>query len=50
MEYPVAEAIVNSNKNLGIIRISQDILGIDLSSLGVSIGKDKTIVAKVPFK
>lgn len=40
-EYPVAEAIVNSNKNLGIIRISQDILGIDLSSLGVSIGLKK---------
>lgn len=40
-EYPVAEAIVNSNKNLGIIRISQDILGIDLSSLGVSIGIKK---------
>ena len=40
-EYPVAQAIVNSNPSLGIIRISQDILGVDLSELGVSIGIKK---------
>lgn len=37
-EYPVAQSIVASNSNLGIIHISQDILGVDLSELGVSIG------------
>lgn len=40
-EYPVAQSIVNSNSSLGIIRISQDILGVDLSELGVSIGIKK---------
>ena len=40
-EYPVAQAIVSSNPSLGIIRISQDILGVDLSELGVSIGIKK---------
>ncbi len=37
-ELPVAESIVKSNSNLGIIHISQDVLGLDLSELGVSIG------------
>ncbi|MFA6829475.1 MAG: transporter substrate-binding domain-containing protein [Bacilli bacterium] len=43
-EYPVAQSIVNSNTDLGIIRMNQEILGVDLSSLGVSIGvrKDDT--------
>ncbi|MCR5787113.1 MAG: transporter substrate-binding domain-containing protein [Acholeplasmatales bacterium] len=41
-EYPVAQAIVKANSNLGIIRINQDILGEDnLSELGVSIGVKK---------
>lgn len=40
-EYPVAQAIVQSNSDLGIIHISQDVLGIDLSELGVSIGVRK---------
>lgn len=40
-EYPVAQAIVGSNKSLGIVRISQDILGEYLSELGVSIGIKK---------
>lgn len=41
-EYPVAEAIVKANSNLGIVRIDQTILGEEqLAELGVSIGIKK---------
>ena len=40
-ELPVAQSIVKSNSNLGIIHINQSILGVDLSELGVSIGIKK---------
>lgn len=40
-EYPVAQAIVGSNAELGVIRIDQGVLGVDLASLGVSIGVRK---------
>ncbi len=41
-EYPVAQALVKANSNLGIIRIDQSILGEDkLAELGVSIGIKK---------
>jgi putative lysine transport system substrate-binding protein len=43
-ELPVAQSIVNSYDDLGIVYIDQSVLGVDLSSLGVSIGvrKDDT--------
>lgn len=40
-ELPVAQSIVNANSSLGIIRIDQSVLGVDLSELGVSIGIKK---------
>ena len=41
-EYPVAQSIVKTNPNLGIVRINQNILGNEkLSELGVSIGVKK---------
>ena len=46
-ELPVAEAIVAANSNLGIVHINQDVLGLDLKELGVSIGikKGNTLLA-----
>ena len=43
-EYPVAQSIVKNYSSLGIIHMNQDILGVDLSELGVSVGvrKDDT--------
>ncbi len=43
-ELPVAQSIVKNYDDLGIIHMNQDILGVDLSDLGVSIGirKDDT--------
>ncbi len=43
-ELPVAQSIVTNYADLGIIHMNQDILGVDLSDLGVSIGirKDDT--------
>lgn len=43
-ELPVAQSIVNSYSSLGIIHLDQNVLGVDLSSLGVSVGirKDDT--------
>lgn len=40
-EFPVAEAIVGANSDLGIIHIDQSILGEKQSELGVSIGIKK---------
>jgi len=40
-EYPVAESLISSFTNLGIVHIDQTILGDSLSSLGVSIGIKK---------
>ena len=40
-ELPVAQSIVASFSNLGIIHINQDILGEKQSELGVSIGIQK---------
>jgi putative lysine transport system substrate-binding protein len=37
-EYPVAQSIVGKNSELGIIHMDQTVLGVDLASLGVSIG------------
>ncbi len=37
-ELPVAQSIVKNYQDLGIIHMNQDILGVDLSELGVSIG------------
>ncbi len=37
-ELPVAQSIVKNYSDLGIIHMNQDILGVDLSDLGVSIG------------
>lgn len=37
-ELPVAQSITTQYPDLGIIHIEQEILGVDLSSLGVSIG------------
>ncbi len=43
-ELPVAQSIVKNYSDLGIIHMNQNILGVDLSDLGVSIGirKDDT--------
>ena len=43
-ELPVAQSIVKTHSDLGIIHLNQDILGVDLSELGVSVGvrKDDT--------
>lgn len=41
VELPVANAYVSSMNSVGIIHIQQDILGVDLSELGVSIGIKK---------
>lgn len=41
VELPVAQSYVNNMEGLGIIHINQDILGIDLASLGISIGVAK---------
>lgn len=40
-ELPVAQSIVKNYDDLGIIHMNQDILGVDLSDLGVSIGLRK---------
>lgn len=40
-ELPVAQSIVKNYSDLGIIHMNQDILGVDLSDLGVSIGLRK---------
>ena len=40
-ELPVAQSIVNSNADLGLVRIEQSILGDSLAELGVSIGVKK---------
>ena len=41
-EFPVAEALVKANSNLGIVRINQSVLGEEqLAELGVSIGIKK---------
>lgn len=46
-ELPVAQSIIKTHSNLGIIHMQQDILGVDLSELGVSVGvrKDDTELA-----
>lgn len=41
VELPVAQTYVKQMSNLGIIHMNQDILGVDLSELGVSIGIKK---------
>lgn len=43
-ELPVAQSIVKNYSDLGIVHMNQDILGVDLSDLGVSVGirKDDT--------
>lgn len=41
VELPVAQAYVKSMQNVGIIHIDQNVLGVDLSELGVSIGIKK---------
>lgn len=41
VELPVAQGYVKSMSGLGIIRLNQDVLGIDLAQLGVSIGVSK---------
>jgi ABC-type amino acid transport substrate-binding protein len=40
-ELPVAQSICKANNDLGIIHINQDVLGLDLAELGVSIGIKK---------
>lgn len=45
VEYPVAQAYVASMDGLGIIHLDQDVLGVDLSQLGVSIGINKNDTA-----
>ncbi|MFA6587036.1 MAG: transporter substrate-binding domain-containing protein [Bacilli bacterium] len=41
VEKPVAKAYVSSLKNVGIVSLDQSVLGVELSSLGVSIGMKK---------
>lgn len=41
VELPVANAYVSSMNDVGIIHINQNVLGVDLSQLGVSIGIKK---------
>ncbi len=44
-ELPVAQSIVKNYADLGIVHMNQDILGVDLSDLGVSIGIRKDDVS-----